>query len=36
MPEAIELILAIIGYVMQEAKDLALQENTSMIKTKGS
>ena len=35
-PEAMEMILAILGYVMQEAKTLALQKNTSMTKTKGS
>ncbi len=30
-----DMILAIFGYVMQEAKALALQKNTSMTKTKG-
>jgi hypothetical protein len=36
MPEAMDMILAILGYVTQEAKALALQRNTSMSKTKGS
>ncbi len=31
-----DMILAILGYVMQEAKALALQKNTSLTKTKGS
>jgi hypothetical protein len=35
MPEAMDMILAILGYVTQEAKALALQKNTSMTKTKG-
>ncbi len=30
-----DMILAILGYVTQEAKALALQKNTSMTKTKG-
>jgi hypothetical protein len=34
-PEAMDIILAIIGYVMQEAKALALQKNISVTKTKG-
>jgi hypothetical protein len=34
MPEAMDMILAILGYVMQEAKALALQRKTSV--TKGS
>jgi hypothetical protein len=33
-PEAMDMILAILGYVTQEAKALALQRITSM--TKGS
>jgi hypothetical protein len=36
MPEAMDMILAILGYVTQEAKGLTLQRNTSMTKTKGS
>jgi hypothetical protein len=31
-----DMILAILGYVMQEAKALALQTNTSLTKTKGT
>jgi hypothetical protein len=31
-----DMILAILGYVTQEAKALALQRNTSVTKTKGS
>ncbi len=31
-----DMILAILSYVTQEAKALALQKNTSMTKTKGS
>ncbi len=30
------MILAILGYVTQEAKALALQKNTNVTKTKGS
>ena len=36
MPVAMDMILAILGYVMQVAKALALQKYTSMTKTKGS
>jgi hypothetical protein len=36
MPEAMDMILAILDYVTQEAKALALQKNTIMTKTKGS
>jgi hypothetical protein len=35
-PEAIDMILAILGYVTQEAKALALQKNTRVTETKGS
>ncbi len=33
-PEATDMILAILGYVSQEAKVLALQRNTSVTKTR--
>ncbi len=33
---AMDMILAILGYVTQESKTLALQKNTSTTKTKGS
>ncbi len=36
MPVAMDMILAILCYVMQEAKALALQKNTSVTKTKES
>ncbi len=32
---AMDMIQAILGYVTQEAKALALQKNNSMTKTKG-
>ncbi len=35
-PGAMDVILAILGYVMQEVKILALQKKTSVTKTKGS
>ncbi len=31
-----DMIQAILGYVMQEAKALALQKNTNVTNTKGS
>ena len=36
MPEARDMIQAILGYVMQEAKALALQKNTGVTKTNES
>jgi hypothetical protein len=35
MPEAMDMILAILGYVMQEAKALALQKEHQHDKDKG-
>jgi hypothetical protein len=35
MPEATDMILAILGYVMQEAKALALQKEHQRDKDKG-
>ncbi len=35
-PEAMNMILLILGYVTQEANALALQRNASVTKTKGS
>jgi hypothetical protein len=35
MPEAMDMILAILGYVMQEAKALALQKEQKCDKDKG-
>jgi hypothetical protein len=32
MPAAMDMILAILGYVTQEAKALALQKNTSVTR----
>ncbi len=36
MPEAMDMILAILGYVTQEAKALALQKNASVTRTEES